>query len=195
MTMTEATGSAARRGPADERQAAAPLRTAPVPQPPAVIDAGSLAQRRHGPVRPESAVAGRAAEAIFKAAVRRLPAARSATRTVPSWARPAAAGHTYPVMTMNRPEAFEARIGDGGLIGLGESFMAGDWDADDLTGVMEVFAARVDTLMPEPLQKLRAPLPAAAPRQERNTEQNTRCNISRHYDLSNELFATFLDTP
>ena len=32
-------------------------------------------------------------------------------------------------MTMNRPEAFAARLGDGGLIGLGESYMAGDWDA------------------------------------------------------------------
>ena len=32
-------------------------------------------------------------------------------------------------MTMIRPEAFDARIGDNGLIGLGESYMAGDWDA------------------------------------------------------------------
>ena len=71
--------------------------------------------------------------------------------------------------------------------------MAGDWDADDLTAVMEVFAARVGTLVPEPLQKLRALYLPRQPRKERNTEQNTRSNISRHYDLSNELFATFLD--
>ena len=97
-------------------------------------------------------------------------------------------------MTMNRPEAFAARLGDGGLIGLGESYMAGDWDADDLTAVMEVFAARVGTLVPEPLQKLRALYLPRQPRKERNTEQNTRSNISRHYDLSNELFASFLDS-
>jgi cyclopropane-fatty-acyl-phospholipid synthase len=79
------------------------------------------------------------------------------------------------------------------LIGLGKSYMAVDWDADDLTAVMEVFAARVGTLVPEPLQRLRALYVPRQPRKERNTEQNTRSNISRHYDLSNELFATFLD--
>src|SRR5690606_35626570 len=31
------------------------------------------------------------------------------------------------------------------------------------------------------------------PRRERNSEGNTRRNIAHHYDLSNELFATFLD--
>jgi cyclopropane-fatty-acyl-phospholipid synthase len=71
--------------------------------------------------------------------------------------------------------------------------MAGDWDADGLTAVMEVFAARVGTLVPEPLQKLRAHFLPRQPRKERHTEQNTRSNISRHYDLSNDLFATFLD--
>ena len=95
---------------------------------------------------------------------------------------------------MVRPEDFDARIGDNGLIGLGESFMAGDWEASDLAGVLEVFASSVDTLIPVPLQKLRGLYLPRAPRQERNTEQNTRGNISRHYDLSNELFATFLDT-
>ena len=97
-------------------------------------------------------------------------------------------------MTINRPEAFATRLGDGGLIGLGESFMAGDWDADDLTAVMEVFASRVGTLVPEPLQKLRGLYLPRQPRKERNTEKNTRSNISRHYDLSNELFASFLDS-
>ena len=103
-------------------------------------------------------------------------------------------GPDAPVMTMVRPEAFEARIGDNGLIGLGESFMAGDWEASDLAGVLEVFAASVDTLIPTPLQKLRTLYLPRTPRQERNDEQNTRSNISRHYDLSNELFSNFLDT-
>jgi cyclopropane-fatty-acyl-phospholipid synthase len=97
-------------------------------------------------------------------------------------------------MTLIRPEAFEARIGDNGLIGLGESYMAGDWEASDLAGVLEVFAASVDTLIPTPLQKLRTLYLPRTPRQERNDEQNTRSNISRHYDLSNELFSNFLDS-
>jgi cyclopropane-fatty-acyl-phospholipid synthase len=96
-------------------------------------------------------------------------------------------------MTIHRPEHFALRLGDGGLIGLGESYMAGDWDADNLTAVLEVFAARAGTLIPVPLQKLRSIFLPRQPRTERNSLKNTRSNISRHYDLSNELFATFLD--
>jgi cyclopropane-fatty-acyl-phospholipid synthase len=184
--MTEATGSGAARR---TNEAAAPYT---VPQPPAVVDAAIWPSIATVPSGLKTAVAGRVAEAIFKAAVRRLPLeVRYPDGTV--LGKAAAPGHTYPVMTMNRPEAFAARLGDGGLIGLGESYMAGDWDADNLTAVMEVFAARVGTLVPEPLQKLRALYLPRQPRKERNTEQNTRSNISRHYDLSNELFATFLD--
>lgn len=186
MTMTEATGSGAARR---TNEAAAPYA---VPQPPAVVDAAIWPSIATVPAGLKTAVAGRVAEAIFKAAVRRLPLeVRYPDGTV--LGKAAAPGHTYPVMTMNRPEAFAARLGDGGLIGLGESYMAGDWDADNLTAVMEVFAARVGTLVPEPLQRLRALYLPRQPRKERNTEQNTRSNISRHYDLSNELFATFLD--
>ena len=186
MTMTEATGPGAARR---TNEAAAPYA---VPQPPAVVDAGIWPSIAAVPSGLKTAVAGRVAEAIFKAAVRRLPLeVRYPDGTV--LGKAAAPGRTYPVMTMNRPEAFAARLGDGGLIGLGESYMAGDWDADNLTAVMEVFAARVGTLVPEPLQKLRALYLPRQPRKERNTEQNTRSNISRHCDLSNELFATFLD--
>ncbi|MGP4032200.1 class I SAM-dependent methyltransferase [Pseudarthrobacter sp. 1C304] len=209
MTMTEATGSAAGRGheattaarpgtvPAG---AAVPPGTVPanavpytVPQAPAAVDAAIWPSIATVPSGLKAKVAGRAADAIFRAAVRRLPLeVRYPDGSV--LGREPEPGHTYPVMTLNRPEAFAARLGDGGLIGLGESFMAGDWDADDLTAVMEVFAARVGTLVPEPLQKLRALYLPRQPRRERNTEQNTRSNISRHYDLSNELFATFLDS-
>ena len=186
MTMTEATGSGAARR---TNEAAAPYT---VPQPPAVVDAAIWPGIATVPSGLKTAVAGRVAEAIFKAAVRRLPLeVRYPDGTV--LGKAATPGHVYPVMTMNRPEAFAARLGDGGLIGLGESYMAGDWDADNLTAVMEVFAARVGTLVPEPLQRLRALYLPRQPRKERNTEQNTRSNISRHYDLSNELFATFLD--
>ncbi|MCB5272996.1 Tuberculostearic acid methyltransferase UfaA1 [Arthrobacter sp. SO5] len=186
MTMTEATGSGATRR---TNEAAAPYT---VPQPPAVVDAAIWPSIATVPSSLKARVAGRVAEAIFKAAVRRLPIeVRYPDGTV--LGKPATPGHAYPVMTMNRPGAFAARLGDGGLIGLGESFMAGDWDADNLTAVMEVFAARVGTLVPEPLQKLRALYLPRQPRKERNTEQNTRSNISRHYDLSNELFTSFLD--
>ncbi len=98
-----------------------------------------------------------------------------------------------PVMVLHRPEAFIARLGAGGLIGFGESYMAGEWSAPDLGGLLAVFAERMGTLVPEPLQRLRSLYVARHPRRERNTTKNTRSNISRHYDLSNDLFERFLD--
>ncbi|MFF2246885.1 class I SAM-dependent methyltransferase [Arthrobacter sp. NPDC058130] len=203
MTMTEATGSGTGRAQGTTSTGAVNGSTVntgvpyTVPQPPVTIDAAIWPSIATVPSSLKARVAGRAADAIFRAAVRSLPlAVRYPDGTVlgKAAAADASAGTAYPVMTINRPAAFAARLGDGGLIGLGESFMAGDWDADDLTAVMEVFAARVGTLVPEPLQKLRGLYLPRQPRRERNTERNTRSNISRHYDLSNELFASFLDS-
>ncbi|OZC43501.1 SAM-dependent methyltransferase [Rhodococcus sp. WWJCD1] len=98
-----------------------------------------------------------------------------------------------PLMTVYRPHDFAARVGDSGLIGFGEAYMAGDWDAEDLTAVLEVFARRMASLIPKSLQRLRGLYIPKPPRSERNTTKNTRSNISRHYDLSNDLFELFLD--
>lgn len=166
---------------------AGPLR---IPPAPAAIDADVWPGVAHPPAGAKAALAGKAAGALFRGAARRLPLRVE----YPDGSLLGAGDTGSPVMTMIRPDHFDARIGSNGLIGLGESFMAGDWEAPDLAGVLEVFASSVDTLIPRPLQKLRSLYLPRAPRQERNTEQNTRANISRHYDLSNELFATFLDT-
>lgn len=98
-----------------------------------------------------------------------------------------------PRMIVRRPMAFSRRVGSLGLIGFGESFMAGDWTTDDLVGVLTPFAERVARLVPKPLQTLRSLVLPRHPADEENTTTNTRTNIARHYDLSNDLFATFLD--
>lgn len=98
-----------------------------------------------------------------------------------------------PRMVIHRPQDFAARLGAGGLIGFGEAYMAGDWAASDLTAVLEVFAARVATLVPASLQAARALAVKRQPRGERNSTRNTRSNIARHYDLSNDFFALWLD--
>ena len=46
-------------------------------------------------------------------------------------------------MVLHRPRDFFRRFGASGLIGFGESYMAGDWDCADLTGLLTVFAANV----------------------------------------------------
>ena len=102
-------------------------------------------------------------------------------------------GTGSPVMVIKRPADFAERVGQSGLIGFGEAYMAGDWDAADLTAVLEIFATRMATLIPQSLQRLRGLYVSKPPRAERNTTKNTRSNISRHYDLSNELFELFLD--
>ncbi|MEE1800099.1 cyclopropane-fatty-acyl-phospholipid synthase [Streptomyces sp. JV176] len=98
-----------------------------------------------------------------------------------------------PLMEIHDAHAFHRRIGAGGLIGFGESYMAGEWDAPDLVGVLTVMAERLAELVPRPLQRLRALWAPRQPAAQRNTPEGSRDNISRHYDLSNDLFALFLD--
>ena len=54
-----------------------------------------------------------------------------------------------------RSDAFFRRLGADGLIGFGEAFMAGDWDADDPAAVLAPFAARMASLVPAWMQRLR----------------------------------------
>ncbi|MFI1453652.1 class I SAM-dependent methyltransferase [Streptomyces roseus] len=98
-----------------------------------------------------------------------------------------------PTLHLHDPAAFHRRIGADGLIGFGESYMAGEWDADDLVAALTILAARVDALVPAPLRRLRGAWVHRRPALERNTPDGARDNVSRHYDLSNDLFALFLD--
>ena len=101
-----------------------------------------------------------------------------------------------PELELVRPNAFFARLGKDTKIGFGEAYMAGDWRAGagtDLADLLTPFAARLTTLGPRPLQRLRAVVDKRIPHNHENTLAGARNNISAHYDLSNELFASFLD--
>ena len=83
----------------------------------------------------------------------------------------------------------------GGSVGAGESFMAGDWTADDLTALVRILLVNrglLDALdsgwsrLAEPARRL---LHAAA----RNTRSGSRRNIAAHYDIGNDFFELFLD--
>jgi cyclopropane-fatty-acyl-phospholipid synthase len=136
-----------------------------------------------------SAARGAVARALFTRAVAALP--------LTVWfqdGRLLGAGATgAPVMVVNRPRDFFRRLGDSGLIGFGESYMAGDWDCADLTGLLTVFAAHADGLIPPWLQRMRPLAVRRPPSGDRQTRDGARRNIGRHYDLSNELFGLFLD--
>ncbi|MFD7538818.1 MULTISPECIES: class I SAM-dependent methyltransferase [unclassified Streptomyces] len=133
-----------------------------------------------------SPVRARVAERIVRRALGRLPL-RVELGAAPH------TGDQGPLVTVHDPQAFFRRLGTDGLIGFGESYMAGEWDTDDLVGVLTVLAANVASLVPRPLQSLRGLWARRHPAPQRNTLHGARANISRHYDLSNDLFALFLD--
>ncbi len=136
-----------------------------------------------------SPVRAAAARALFNTAVARLPL----RVRLPDGGLFGAGAPSAPVMILHRPREFFRRVGASGLIGFGESYMAGDWDCADLTGLLTVFAAHVDDLVPPWLQRLRSLAVRRQPPADVQTIQGARRNISRHYDLSNDLFALFLD--
>ena len=138
------------------------------------------------PTGPRTAVSAAVARRLFLAALGRLPVTVHLEGA-------ASVGLGGPVMTVHRPDELFARLGRDGLIGFGEAYLTGAWDAEDLTAFLTVLAADVSTLVPAPLQKLRRLVLRGRPRAHRTTKDHTRELIAHHYDLSNDLFRLFLD--
>ena len=136
---------------------------------------------------PRTVVSAAVAKRLFRAAIARLPV------TVVEGTGGRRLGQGGPTMRLHRPDEFYARLGRDGLIGFGEAYMTGAWDTDDLAGFLTVPAARIATLIPDSLQRARALVTHRMPGHQRSTEANSQANISHHYDLSNDLFALFLD--
>jgi cyclopropane-fatty-acyl-phospholipid synthase len=135
-----------------------------------------------------------AASAVIAGRLLQRAAARLPLRLVyPDGTVVGAADPTAPTLLIHRPEALARRIGRYGLIGFGESYMAGEWSSNDLTGVLAIFATSVADLVPSALQWLRPIAPAFRPRWRAPSRERARRNVAEHYDLSNDLFAEFLD--
>jgi cyclopropane-fatty-acyl-phospholipid synthase len=98
-----------------------------------------------------------------------------------------------PALDIINESAFFSRLGSEGKIGFGEAYMAGDWDAPSLVEVLEAMARRIDELIPPRIQWVRRLYEDRHPQNEENDRDGSRRNIARHYDLSNDLFAVFLD--
>lgn len=91
--------------------------------------------------------------------------------------------------------AFYARLLKGGSIAAGEAYMDGWWDSPDLTKLMELMALNLSALDSiESRSSLLSKLTYQVSHWlNRNTVANSEKNIEAHYDLSNELYQTFLD--
>jgi cyclopropane-fatty-acyl-phospholipid synthase len=96
-------------------------------------------------------------------------------------------------LTINDPAAWRGPLR--GSVGLGEGYVDGLWETDDLVALIQIAARELrqrDGLrgaVARPrglLHRVRGLVPE-------NTRSGARRNISAHYDLGNDLFAAFLD--
>lgn len=91
---------------------------------------------------------------------------------------------------------FFSHVAFQGSVGAAESYMAGDWDTDDLTRLIQVFVRNRDLLdqMEGGSARLKNALLKVGHFFNKNTLSGSRKNIAGHYDLGNELFSLFLDS-
>lgn len=146
----------------------------------------SVARVPRGPV---GMATGQVAELLLRRAAARLPL----RLRYPDGSVVGAADPTLPTMDIHRAAPLFRRVGRSGLIGFGESYMAGEWSSEDLAGLLTAFAASITDLVPPALQWLRPLAVIRHPSTMINSLTQARDNIAEHYDLSNELFAEFLD--
>jgi cyclopropane-fatty-acyl-phospholipid synthase len=110
-------------------------------------------------------------------------------------------GQGGPEMQVHRSGPFLDRLGQDAGSGFGEAFLAGDWDPSpetDLADLLVPFAERFSSerdshLLPKWAQSLRWLVTRSQPGDQENDRAGARENVSRHYDLSNEMFSEFLD--
>jgi cyclopropane-fatty-acyl-phospholipid synthase len=158
-------------------------------KPSATIDSGRWPAVAKVPSGPVAALSAAIADRLLRRAAARLP-----LRLVyPDGTVIGAADPTAPNLLVRQPDALARRIGRRGLIGFGESYMAGEWSSEDLTPLLTVLAESVADLVPRSLHWLRPIAPAFQPSWRDPSRDQARRNVAEHYDLSNELFAEFLD--
>jgi len=137
----------------------------------------------------------------FESAARRLALLVAAQGDAPAFeivegARSYRIGRGDPVAHVDvlDPRFYRAVLRSGS-VGLGASYVAGWWDADDLTAFLRALFSRVkpliahlDRLGPALSVVLDVPSRLAAPR-----AADDRANVRAHYDVSNDFFELMLD--
>ena len=83
----------------------------------------------------------------------------------------------------------------GGSIGSSEAFMSGYWSSPNLTNVIRIFAvnAHLTDELESKFNFLIRPFFRVVHYLNKNSQKNSKRNISAHYDLSNNFFKLFLD--
>lgn len=96
-------------------------------------------------------------------------------------------------VTINHPAAWRGPLH--GSLGLGETYVDGLWETDDLVSLIRIGARELGDAegMRGAVLRARGLLHRARRLVPENTRGGARENIAAHYDLGNDLFAAFLD--
>ncbi|HSS42039.1 MAG TPA: cyclopropane-fatty-acyl-phospholipid synthase family protein [Solirubrobacterales bacterium] len=96
-------------------------------------------------------------------------------------------------VTINDPAAWRDPLH--GSVGLGEGYVDGRWETDDLVALIRIAARELHGMdgIRRAVAKPRGAWHRVRGLVPENTRTGARRNISAHYDLGNDLFAAFLD--
>jgi cyclopropane-fatty-acyl-phospholipid synthase len=99
----------------------------------------------------------------------------------------------HATVTINDPAAWRGPLR--GSVGLGEAYVDGLWETDDLVALTRIAARELGQLdgVRGLVARPRGFLHRARRLVPENTRPGARQNISAHYDLGNDLFSAFLD--
>lgn len=97
-------------------------------------------------------------------------------------------------LTVN-DQAFYERVILQGDLGAAESYLEGQWQCDDLTGLLQLLLQNRSQLekLENGLHLLKKPLHWLYQLRNRNTLTGSKKNILAHYDIGNQFFRLFLD--
>jgi cyclopropane-fatty-acyl-phospholipid synthase len=106
----------------------------------------------------------------------------------------ASAGDLHAELRVHRPGFYQKALWAGEL-GVADSYLAGDWECDDLTSLFRLFLR--DTATADGMNRLTAWVSGLSARAyhhwHANHRRGSRRNIEAHYDLGNALFDLMLD--
>jgi cyclopropane-fatty-acyl-phospholipid synthase len=142
------------------------------------------------PSGPVAVIAAVIADVLFRRAADGLPLQVA----YPDGTVIGAGDTSSPTLAVKDPDLLARRMGRHGLIGFGESYMAGEWESTDLVGALTALAPALNGMLPRGLRRLRPLAGAVQPGVPRFSREQLQRNIAAHFDdVSSDLFIEFLD--
>jgi len=94
-----------------------------------------------------------------------------------------------------RDASFYSSLAFGGSVGVGEAYVRGDWDCNDLTTLVRLFLINREVVddVDKGSSSISSILNKCFHWLNKNTRTGSRRNISAHYDIGNDLFELMLD--